>query len=52
VEVAAVKAQVQGIVRRLRSTLAELEEEIGKLPETEEVTPPDVDEPETDGPDG
>jgi hypothetical protein len=46
VEVAAVKAQVQGIVRRLRSTLDELEAEIGQLPDDPgegEAKPDDAD---------
>jgi hypothetical protein len=37
VEVASVKAQVQGILRRLRADLDELEHEIGRMEE-----PPDV----------
>lgn len=37
VEVASVKAQVQGIVRRLRSTLDELAEVVEQLPDNGEV---------------
>jgi hypothetical protein len=36
VEVASVKAQVQAIIRRLRSDLDELEHEFGRLPEGED----------------
>jgi len=45
IEVAAVKAQVQQIVRRLHLTLDELETEIERLPDDGE-TPPEEDVPE------